>query len=143
MGRPKLLNDTHNHYFDPQQERSKTIAIGTRRWCGNAGKGGGRSRSAVAIRPIWKNEVYSDNQAEDLLCHKEVFPELDAWTDLFARFVEAKGKVEPNKYRAFWLQNAWSFASRCHARVAGHPYALRKSAYAFFTSETKTARVEP
>jgi len=72
MGRPKLLKDTHNHYFDPQQERSKTIAIGTRRWCGNAGKGGGRSRSAVAIRPIWKNEVYSDNQAEDLSRHKGV-----------------------------------------------------------------------
>jgi hypothetical protein len=26
---------------------------------------------------------------------------LDAWTDQFARFVEAKGKVEPGKYRAF------------------------------------------
>ena len=48
-----------------------------------------------------KNEAYSDNQAEDLPRHKEVFPELDAWTDRFARFVEAKGKVEPNKYRAF------------------------------------------
>ena len=48
-----------------------------------------------------KNEAYSDNQAEDLARHKEVFPELDAWTDRFARIVEAKGKVEPNKYRAF------------------------------------------
>ena len=27
--------------------------------------------------------------------------ELDAWTDRFARFVEAKGKVELGKYRAF------------------------------------------
>ena len=48
-----------------------------------------------------KNEAYSDNQAEDLPRHKEVFPELDAWTDGFARFLETKGKVEPNKYRAF------------------------------------------
>ena len=51
-----------------------------------------------------KNEAYSDNQAEDLPRHKEVFPELDAWTDRFARFIEAKGKVEPNKYRAFGYQ---------------------------------------
>ena len=33
--------------------------------------------------------------------HKKVFPELDAWTARFARFLQAKGKVEPGKYRAF------------------------------------------
>ncbi|SRR5205809_5802096 len=98
--------------------------------------------------PLWQYVQFGKTKCTATIRPKicrvtKVFPELDAWTDLFARFVEAKGKVEPNKYRAFWLQNAWSFASRCHARVAGHPYALRKSAYAFFTSETKTARVEP
>jgi hypothetical protein len=48
-----------------------------------------------------ENEAYSDNQAENLPRRKGVFPQLDAWTDAFARFVETKGKVEPNKYRAF------------------------------------------
>ena len=48
-----------------------------------------------------KNEAYSDNQAEDLPRHQCVFAELDDWTDRFASFVRAKGKVEPGKYRAF------------------------------------------
>src|SRR5437016_213888 len=91
MGRPKFLNDTHNHYFDPQQERSKTIAIGTRRWCGNAGKGGGRSRSAVAIRPIWKNEVYSDNQA------------MLAWRDIRMRFGSPRMHSSPAKQKRLEL----------------------------------------
>ena len=31
----------------------------------------------------------------------EVFQDFDAWTDAFAAFVGAKGKVEPGKYRAY------------------------------------------
>lgn len=44
---------------------------------------------------------YSDNQAEHLPAESEVFRALDEWTDGFADFVRAKGKVPPGKYRAF------------------------------------------
>jgi hypothetical protein len=43
---------------------------------------------------------YSDNQAEHL-AEAGVFDRLDEWLDAFSRFVEAKGKVPPGRYRAF------------------------------------------
>ncbi len=48
-----------------------------------------------------KGEKYSDNQAEDLARHGEVFCDFDEWAADFTAFVRAKGKVEPGKYRAF------------------------------------------
>lgn len=101
-GRPKLLNDAHKHYFDPKQEPFENDRDSYAPLVWQCRYGG-----VEVPDELWqyvqfgKNEAYSDNQAEDLSRHKEVFPELDAWTDRFARFVGAKGKVEPNKYRAF------------------------------------------
>ena len=56
--------------------------------------------------PLWQYVQFGKTKCTATIRPKicrvtKVFPELDAWTDLFARFVEAKGKVEPNKYRAF------------------------------------------
>src|SRR3954470_10279442 len=82
--------------------RSKTSATAMRPWYGNAGMAALKFLMRCgSTSNLGKNEAYSDNQAEDLPRHKEVFPELDAWTTRFAQFVEAKGKVEPGKYRAF------------------------------------------
>ena len=47
------------------------------------------------------DEKYSDNQAEDLLRHGEVFRDLDDWTDYFTDVLRAKGKIAPGRYRAF------------------------------------------
>jgi hypothetical protein len=102
QGRPQLLRDGHKHYFDPEHEpfdndrdsyaplvwqcRYAGVEVPDDLWC---------------YIEFGKDEKYSDNQAEDLSRHENVFAELDAWTERFAEFVRQKGKVEPGKYRAF------------------------------------------
>ena len=44
---------------------------------------------------------YSDNQAEDMARDAEFMQGFDAWTDRFAAFVGAKGRVPPGKFRAY------------------------------------------
>jgi len=101
-GRPKLLNDAHKHYFDPEQEPFENERDTYAQLVWQCRYGGVELPAALwQYMEFGKNEVYSDNQAEDLSRHKQIFSQLDAWTDEFARFVEAKGKVQPNKYRAF------------------------------------------
>jgi hypothetical protein len=49
-----------------------------------------------------RGKKYSDNQAEDMAATEEkVYEDFDAWTNAFAQYVGAKGKVEPGKYRAY------------------------------------------
>ena len=101
-GRPKLLNDAHKRYFDPEREPFQNDRDSYAPLVWQCRYGGVEVPDALwQYVELGKNEVYSDNHAEDLPRHKEVFPELDAWTDRFASFIERKGKVEPNKYRAF------------------------------------------
>ncbi len=50
---------------------------------------------------IGKNKKYSDVQAEDMVQEEFFMNSFDQWTNDFANFVQAKGKVPPNKYRAF------------------------------------------
>jgi hypothetical protein len=99
-GRPRLLR--HKHYFDPESEpfeddrdtyaplvwqsRYSGIEVPDRLW---------------RYVEFGKGKKYSDNQAEDMATETEVFQDFDAWTDAFAAFVGAKGKVEPGKYRAY------------------------------------------
>jgi NADPH-dependent FMN reductase len=101
-GRPKLLQDRHKHYFNPEQEPFKNDRDSYAPLVWQCRYGG-----VEVPDELWhyvefgKDEKYSDNQAEDLSRHDNVFAELDAWTDRFAAFVRQKGKVEPGKYRAF------------------------------------------
>lgn len=104
-GRPKLLEDEHKHYFDPQREpfTNEHDSYAPLVWqC--------RYGGIEVPDDLWqhvefgKNEVYSDNQTEDLSRHNNVFLQLDDWTDRFAEFVRAKGKVRPGKYPAFGYQ---------------------------------------
>ncbi|MGI8467120.1 MAG: NAD(P)H-dependent oxidoreductase [Pyrinomonadaceae bacterium] len=48
-----------------------------------------------------QGKKYSDNQAEDMATDTDVFEEFDKFVNSFAKFVGAKGKVEPNEYRAY------------------------------------------
>ncbi|MET0400664.1 MAG: flavodoxin family protein [Longimicrobiaceae bacterium] len=48
-----------------------------------------------------KGAPYSDDQAEDMVGDAEFMGAFDAWTDRFAAFVAAKGKVPPGRFRAF------------------------------------------
>ncbi|MBC7458953.1 MAG: hypothetical protein H7235_11780, partial [Bdellovibrionaceae bacterium] len=44
---------------------------------------------------------YSDNQAEHMFENPQLLSQFDQWVTEFRNFVEAKGKVQPGKYRAF------------------------------------------
>ncbi len=101
-GRPKLLNPEHKHYFDPRTEPFENERDTYAPLVWQCRYGGVEVPDALwQYVEFGKNESYSDNQAEDLQRHRNVFAELDAWTDRFTRFVTAKGKVRPGKYRAF------------------------------------------
>jgi hypothetical protein len=101
-GRPKLLKHMHKHYFDPEKEPFEAMRDAYAPLVWQCRYGG-----VEVPDKLWRyvefglGEKYSDNQAEDLARHGEVFRDLDEWTADFAAFVREKGKVEPGKYRAF------------------------------------------
>ena len=100
-GRPKILR--HKQYFDPETEpfANNRDSYAPLVWqC--------RYGGVEAPDELWRylefgrGKKYSDNQAEDMGAAEEnVYADFDAWTDAFAAFVGAKGKVEPGKYRAY------------------------------------------
>lgn len=109
-GRPKLLKHEHKDYFEPAEEpfENDREAYAPLVWqC--------RYGGVEVPDELWsyvefgKDEKYSDNQAEDLPRHEKALREIDAWTDRFATFVRAKGKVEPGKYRAFGYEPPGKF----------------------------------
>jgi hypothetical protein len=99
-GWPKILE--HRRYFDPEQEpfahmrQSYAPLVWQCRYSGIEVPG-----------RLWRyvqfgvGKKYADNQAEDLAREERVLHRFDQWTDAFAAFVAAKGKVEPGRYRAF------------------------------------------
>ncbi|HEV2800925.1 MAG TPA: LAGLIDADG family homing endonuclease [Pyrinomonadaceae bacterium] len=98
-GRPKILR--HKEYFDPRTEpfENDRDAYAPLVWqC--------RYGGVEVPDELWRylefgrGKKYSDNQAEDM-AGEQVYADFDAWTDAFARYVGAKGKVEPGKYRAY------------------------------------------
>ncbi|PPS43570.1 NAD(P)H-dependent oxidoreductase [Chroococcidiopsis sp. TS-821] len=99
-GRPKHLK--HKHYFDPEEEpfENERNAYAPLVW---------QSRYSGIEVPdrLWRyveighGKKYSDNQAEDIEKEPNFYEKFDAWTDAFADFVRRKGKVPPNKYRAY------------------------------------------
>jgi hypothetical protein len=99
-GCPKILR--HPEYFDPQKEpfEDERDTYAPLVWqC--------RYGGVEVPDELWRyvefgtGRKYSDNQAEHMLGQPEVFQALDEWTDRFAAFVAAKGKVPPGRYRAF------------------------------------------
>jgi hypothetical protein len=97
-GRPKLLQDPHKHYFDPEQEP-------------------------------FANE-------------RDSYAPL-VWQCRYGGVEVPERKSRAWKISRLWLRSAWSFSCRRAARVAGHPYAVWKSARRFFASETTTPGFEP
>ena len=73
-----------------------------------------------------RGRKYSDNQAEDMT-RESVYGEFDAWTDRFAAFVGAKGKIEPGRYRAYGYEAPphrwadWKLKWRELRMGTGHP----------------------
>jgi hypothetical protein len=63
-----------------------------------------------------KGEKYSDNQAENMIAESEFMSAFDTWVKDFKSFVRQKGKVQPNKYRAFGYKppkHIWASVKDC------------------------------
>ena len=99
-GRPKKLR--HKAWFNPDEEPFEPArdAYAPLVW---------QSRYSGIEVPddLWtycttgKGRHYSDNQSEDMIAEAEFMRAFDTWTDRFAAFVGAKGKVEPGRWRAY------------------------------------------
>jgi hypothetical protein len=99
-GRPKIL--AHKNYFDPEQEpfENERDAYAPLVW--QCRYGGVEVPDALwQYGLIGEGKEYSAMQAEHMVQEDRFMQQFDAWTDAFARFVEQKGKVPPNKYRAY------------------------------------------
>lgn len=127
-GRPKLLRAEHKHYFKPENEPFENDRSSYAPLVWQCRYGG-----IEVPDELWeyvqfgRNEKYSDNQAEDLPRHAEVFDQFDVWTSRFAAFVERKGKVEPGRWRAFGYEapgHLWRDAQLAWREIrmrTGHP----------------------
>lgn len=99
-GRPKVLQ--HKNYFNPDDEpfENERNAYAPLVWqC--------RYGGVEVPDQLWKHcttgkgKKYSENQAEDMIKEDEFISTFNTWVKSFAGFVQQKGKVPPNKYRAF------------------------------------------
>lgn len=99
-GRPKILR--HKHYFNPAKEpfENEREAYAPLVWqC--------RYGGVEVPDQLWthcttgKGRKYSDNQAEDMIREDEFMQTFNQWVQEFELFVQQKGKVPPNKYRAY------------------------------------------
>ena len=100
QGYPGVLR--HREWFDPAREpfADERDAYAPLVWqC--------RYSGIEVPDALWKHvefgrgRKYSDNQAEHLANETEALEAFDAWTDRFVAHVEAKGKVEPGRWRAY------------------------------------------
>lgn len=99
-GRPKVLR--HAEYFTPQQEPFDEMRNAYAPLVWQCRYGGIEVPDHLwHYAEFGKDKKYSDNQAEHLATEPEVFRGFDVWIAAFADFVNAKGKVQPGKYRAF------------------------------------------
>ncbi|MDQ2721199.1 MAG: NAD(P)H-dependent oxidoreductase [Bacteroidota bacterium] len=99
-GRPKILQ--HKNYFSPDEEPflNERNAYAPLVWqC--------RYGGVEVPDHLWKHctsgkgEKYSDNQAEDMILENQFIYTFENWVKNFEEFVHQKGKVPPNKYRAY------------------------------------------
>lgn len=99
-GRPKLLR--HKAYFDPEHEPFENPRDAYRPLVWQCRYGGIEVPDELWVGSrTGLNMPYSENQAEDMIGEPEIMSDFDRWTDRFCGFVAAKGKVEPEKYRAY------------------------------------------
>ncbi|HEY6153352.1 MAG TPA: hypothetical protein VIW07_06410 [Candidatus Udaeobacter sp.] len=139
-GRPKIIGDTHKHYFDPEQEPFENERDSYAPLVWQCRYGGVEVPDALwQYVQFGKNEPYSDNQAEDLSRHQNAFTQLDAWSDRFARFVAAKGKVTPGKYRAFGYEPPGHFFA--DVRLAWRDIRMRFGSPRFDSSPAKQQKL--
>jgi hypothetical protein len=139
-GRPKLLNRAHKHYFNPEREPFENDRDSYAPLVWQCRYGGVEVPDALwQYVEFGKNEAYSDNQAEDLSRHDNVFAEVDAWTDRFSRFVATKGKIEPGKYRAFGYQPPGHFLA--DVRLAWRDIRMRFGSPRLHSSPAKQQRL--
>jgi len=99
-GRPRILR--HKEYFDPAHEPFEDMRDTYAPFVWQC-----RYSGVEVPDELWRfvefgrGKKYSDNQSEHIASEQRVLEDFDAWTDAFARFVGAKGKVEPGRYRAW------------------------------------------
>lgn len=99
-GRPNLVQ--HRHYFDPAQEpfddmrEAYAPLVWQCRYSGIEVPDSLRRHVEFGV-----GQPYSANQAEHLARFPDVLAQLDGWTEAFAAFVGAKGRVTPGQHRAF------------------------------------------
>ena len=97
---PKILQ--HKNYFDGDAEPFKDMrdAYAPLVWQCRYGE-------VEVPDDLWKyctsgkGKKYSDNQAEDFIKEDDFMQTFNNWVNQFAIFVKQKGKVLPNKYRAY------------------------------------------
>lgn len=98
-GRPVYLS--HKAYFDPEVEPYRDL-----RDCYAPLVWQCRFSGVEVPDDLWRYQdfgrgrKYSDNQAEQIPTEPGFLPGFEQWAQSFSRFVEAKGKVKPGKYRA-------------------------------------------
>lgn len=98
-GRPRILR--HKEYFDPDKameddRRSYAPLVWQCRY------GGIEVPDAVWRHAyVGEHKPYSEMQAEHMVAEPEFMRAFDQWTDAFADYVAAKGKVEPGEFRAY------------------------------------------
>jgi multimeric flavodoxin WrbA len=97
-GRPKILR--HKEWLDPEREpfEDDRDAYAPLVWQCRYG-GVEVPDSLWQYEEFGNGKKYSDNQAEDI--DNRTFADFDAWTDRFAAYVSAKGKVPPGRWRAY------------------------------------------
>ena len=99
-GRPRMLR--HAEYFNPQDEPFEDDRDSYAPLVWQCRYGGVEVPDALwTYCEFGKNKKYSDNQSEHMASQSRVLDAFDAWTDRFAAFVTAKGKITPGPYRAY------------------------------------------
>ena len=102
-GRPKILH--HKNYFNPAAEPFKNERDSYAPLVWQCRYGGVEVPDHLwAHATSGKNKKYSENQAEDMIKESPFMQKFDTWIREFILFVDAKGKVQPNKYRAYGYQ---------------------------------------
>ena len=103
-GVPRYIAPEHKHWFDPKQEpqdQRETYAplVWQCRFSGIE-----VPESLWHYQEFGSGRIYSENQAEHMVHDAAFMAAFDGWTDRFAEFVRAKGKVEPGEFRDYGFQ---------------------------------------
>ncbi|HZG25434.1 MAG TPA: NAD(P)H-dependent oxidoreductase [Chitinophagaceae bacterium] len=99
-GRPKTLQ--HKSYFNPGEEPFDNDRLAYQPLVWQCRYGGIEVPDHLwQYGLVGEGKKYSESQAEHMIYEQNFMKDFDDWTKQFADFVAAKGKVFPNKYRAY------------------------------------------